>query len=225
MKDYKSDYENNEDGIISNLNTGYWAAIIVFILMVGFLVLTVATIISGTGLPPVEPYLTLINVDTLLGAVAMVFLWSAVHNSAPANRKIFSQCSLAMITILTALTCITRFVQISLVARALAAGITDGLEWLTAYGEFSVMSDIEALAWGGFLGLALLFLAPVFRDRKLVRALFWVLLISGTLCLIGTVGKVASIIPLTFVGVVGWGLGLTIATGLMVTWFRGKRSI
>jgi len=127
-----------------------------------------------------------------------------------------------MITILAALTCLTRIVQISLVPQALEAGKTDGLSWFLVYGELSAMADIEVLAWGGFLGLAMLFLAPVFRQRKLERTLFWTLIISGTLCLIGIVGKVLNIPALIFVGISGWGLGLTIATGLMVFWFRER---
>ena len=77
-----------------------------------------------------------------------------------------------MITILAALTGITRYAQILLVPQALAAGKTDGLELFRVYGEFSLMADIKVLAWGVFLGLALLCLAPVFRKRKLERGSF-----------------------------------------------------
>jgi hypothetical protein len=218
----KSGYENCEAGHISNLKTGYWAAIATFSAGLAFLAVLVATVISGTGFPPTGLFLTLISVVTLISAVAMVFLWSAVHVCAQGDRKVFSQCSLAMVTILAALTGITRFVQISLVPQTLAAGKTDGLVLLRVYGEFSLMADIEVLAWGGFLGLALLCLAPVFRKQKQERALFWTLIISGLLCLIGAVGKVVSLTPLVFVGIMGWGVGLTIVAGLMVIWFRRK---
>jgi hypothetical protein len=214
--------KNSKDEVINNLKIGYWAAIAAFITGLGFLAVIVATVISGTGFPPTGLFLALISVDTLLAAVAMVFLWSALHICAPPERKIFSQCSLAMITILAALTSIARFVQISLVPQALAAGQTDGLELFKVYGEFSFIADIEVLAWGVFLGLAMLCLAPLFHRRKLERALFWTLIISGPLCLIGAVGKVTSFVPLVFVGILGWGVGLTIATGLMVIWFKQK---
>lgn len=222
MTKNESAYEDGETGDMSGLRTGYWAAIATFISGLVFLAVLVATVISGTGFPPSGIFLTLISVDTLLAAVAMVFLWSAVHVFAPADRKIFSQCSLAMITVLAALTGIVRFVQLSLVPQALAAGKTDGLDFFRVYGEFSLMADIEVLAWGGFLGLALLCLAPVFRRRKLERGLFWTLIVSGLLCLIGAMGKVVSLTPLVFIGILGWGPGLTVATGLMVIWFRRK---
>ena len=221
MTENKSDYDNSEDGVISNLKTGYWAAIVNFILSVIFLAVVAASFISLKG-TPVGIYLTLVSVATLLAAVAMVFLWSAVYICTPQSRKIFSLCSLAMITILAALTCITRIVQISLVPQALDAGKTDGLSWFLVYGELSVMADIEVLAWGGFLGLAMLFLSPVFRKRKLERTLFWTLITSGSLCLIAVVGKLVSMPALIFVGILGWGLGLTIVIGLMVFWFREK---
>jgi hypothetical protein len=110
----------------------------------------------------------------------------------------------------------------SLVPQALAAGKTEGLDWFLVYGELSIMADIEVLAWGGFLGLAMLFLAPVFRREKLELAVFWTLIISGTLCLIGVVGKALNIVTFTFIGLAGWGLGLSIFLGLMVFWFKER---
>jgi hypothetical protein len=221
MTEPTSDCEVSESGLDSNLKIGFWAAIVNFIFGLFFLATVAASFIALKG-PPVGIYLTLTSVASLIGAVALVFLWSAVHISTPPNRQIFSLSSLAMITILAALTCLTRIVQISLVPQALAAGKTDGLSWFLVYGELSVMADIEVLAWGGFLGLAMLFLAPVFRQRKQERTIFWTLTISGILCLIGLMGKVLVIPVLIFVGVAGWGLGLTITTALMVFWFRGR---
>jgi hypothetical protein len=225
MTENKSDYENCSAVNLSNLKTGYWAAIVTFITGLLFLVVLVATVVSGTGFPPTGLFLTLISVDTLLAAVAMIFLWSVLHICVPADRKIFSLSSLAMVTILAALTGITRFVQISLVPQSIAAGKTDGLDLFKVYGEFSLMADIEVLAWGVFLGLALLCLAPVFFKQQKERPLFWTLIISGLLCLIGAVGKVLSLVPLVFVGILGWGVGFTIATGLIVIWFRRQVAI
>jgi hypothetical protein len=195
-----------EVGLRSNLRAGSWAAIVDFLLNIGFLAVVAASFISLNG-PPVGIYLTLTSVVTLLGAVTMVFLWCVIYTCTQPDRKIYSLCSLAMITILAAQTCITRILQISLVPQALDAGKTDGLSWFLVYGELSVMSDIDALAWGGFLGLAMLLLAPVFRQRKLERALFWTLIVSGSLCLIGVLGKVLNTAALFYAGLGGWGLG------------------
>jgi hypothetical protein len=92
------------------------------------------------------------------------------------------------------------------------------------YGELSFISDVEVLGWGGFLGVAMISLAPVFRGQKLERALFWTLAISGVLCLVGLAGKAVSITPLVFVGIMGWGVGITVATLLMAIWFRSRQS-
>ncbi|MFC1910857.1 hypothetical protein ACFLXC_06235 [Chloroflexota bacterium] len=221
MTELTSDLKVSGSEMTNSLKTGYWAAIANFIFGLFFLAAVAASFIALKG-PPVGIYLTLTSVITLIGVVAMVFLWSAMHICTQPDRKVFSLCSLAMITVLTALTSITRIVQISLVPQALDAGKTDGLSWFLVYGELSVMADIEVLAWGGFLGLAMLFLAPVFRKQKLERTLFWTLIISGSLCLIGVVGKVLNIPALTFVGLSGWGLGLTIFMGLLVFWFKRK---
>jgi hypothetical protein len=107
--------------------------------------------------------------------------------------------------------------------------ITQGLEWFTPYGEHSIMFAIEMLAYGWFLGFALLSLAPIFygRNTRLEGVLFWVLLICGILCLLGGIGQLFAIksILLFMMGMTGWSLGLGLANILLAVWFNRLRKM
>jgi hypothetical protein len=81
---------------------------------------------------------------------------------------------------------------------------------------------LELLAWDVFLGLALLFAAPVFLDEGPERAVRAGLLLSGSLCLVGTLGPAVGYMRLQLVGVVGYAVVLPIVCFMLARLFRGK---
>ncbi len=105
---------------------------------------------------------------------------------------------------------------------AQAAGATAGLEWFMPYGTQSVTSALEMLAWGLFLGLAFLVIAPIFRSDKLGEAIFWICLVTGLLCLLALLGQLLSIPALMTMGLLAWGPGLALFLIMMAVWFRKR---
>jgi hypothetical protein len=153
---------------------GYWVSLIEIVLAVAYLAAVAAMFITGT-IPPAEPYVSIVSVVSLASAPLFVFLWVILHNTAPSETRIFTQTSLAMVVIFATLTSINRYVALTVVRQSMDMGITDGLNWFMPYGWPSIMAAMEVLAWGFFLGLAFLFLAPIFRKGKLELAIFWTL--------------------------------------------------
>lgn len=204
---------------------GFWSGIIFVILGLAYLSLIIIMMASGSGFPPVEPFQTMVNVLMLFTAVWMVFFWVILNQVTPIERKIFSQTSLALIIIFAALTSINRYVGLTVVKQSLASGNTDGLQWFLPYGWPSVMLAVEFLAWGFFLGLACLCLAPVFANGKLEHAIFWTLIATGVLSIFAGIGQVIgsnglTFSPFTLAGTIGWGPGLTTVAVLLVIWFK-----
>lgn len=205
--------------------TGYWSGIILGTLGLAYLGLIVTMIKSGSGFPPIEPFQTLFHILIILTAAWMVFFWSILHQVAPAERKHFSQTSLAMIVIFATLTSIYRYVGLTVVRQSLASSNTNGLQWFLPYSWPSVMLALEFLAWGFFFGLACLYLAPVFVTGKLEHTIFWTLITTGLLSLLALLGQIIgsntmNFNPFTFAGVIGWGPGLTTSAFLISVWFR-----
>jgi hypothetical protein len=206
---------------------GFISGFVLVMLGLAYLALITLMMLSGSGFPPIEPYLTMVNVLIIITAIWMVFFWVIINQAVPEERKVFSQASFALIVIFAALTCINRYVALTVVRQSLSAGNTDGLQWFLPYGWPSIMLAIEFLAWGFFFGLACLCLAPVFMQGRLERAIFWTLIATGILSLMAVLGQVIgrntlSFSPFTFAGVLGWGPGLTVTSGLITIWFRKR---
>jgi hypothetical protein len=204
---------------------GFWSGLVLVVLGLAYLGIILVMMISGSGFPPIDPFLTAVNILVLITAVWMVFFWVVLSQAITGKRILFVRISLAFMVIFATLTSINRYVALTVVNQSLAAGNTDGLQWFLPYTWPSIMLAIEYLAWGFFLGLACLSLAFVFTQGRLEHAIFWTLIITGLLSLIALVGQVSgsnssSFSPFTMAGVLGWGQGLTLAAGLITIWCR-----
>ena len=201
---------------------GFWTAITGATLGVFYMAALAAIFISNTGFPPVEPYQTIISVVSLFTAPIMVLLWCTLHDAASQEYKVFSLASLALIIIFATLTSINRYVSLTVVRQSYLLGKTGGLEWFLPYGWPSIMAAIEVLAWGFFMGLGCLCLAPVFSAARQERAIFWTLIDTGVLCLLATLGQVINSPALNLVGILAWGPGLTLLLVLFALRFRKR---
>ncbi|MCL4262912.1 MAG: hypothetical protein KJ069_06840 [Anaerolineae bacterium] len=119
---------------------------------------------------------------------------------------------------------INRFVQLGVVRQSIALGETEGITWFLAYGERSIMFALEMLGWSWFLGLAMLFAAPIFTAPGYQRWLRWLLILYGVLALISAVSHLLAS-PLVAVGLVAWGFILFLVTGLLVIYFQQTKNL
>lgn len=198
---------------------GYWVSLIEIVLAVAYLSAVATMFITGS-IPPKEPYISIVSVVSLASAPLFVFLWAILHDTTPSEKRIFTRTSLALIVIFATLTSINRYVALTVVRQSMDMGVTDGLNWFMPYGWPSIMAAMEVLAWGFFLGLAFLFLAPAFRNGRLELAIFWTLIVSGIFAQIGVFGQVINSVMLNLIGVVAWGPGLVVLFTLLAYWFR-----
>lgn len=177
-------------------------------------IVVVAFGVSEAGLndPITDPVLAIMEVLTILSALLLVVLMSAIYDVAKSEQKIFALIALIFAALMTGLTCSVHFV-------ALTAGRQSGfivLEWPSTFYA------AELLAWDVFLGLSLFFAALVFHDSRLDAAIRWVLIISGALALIGTIGPVIGNMVLQRPGILGYGFGLPIAAFMLAIFFRRR---
>lgn len=207
---------------VSYRKLGARTSMIGIVLAVAYLVAIGGMFTSG-NIPPEEPYISTISIVSLISAPLFVFLWAILHHEMAPEGRVFTRTSFGLVVIFAALTSINRYVAMTVVRQSLDMGITEGLEWFMPYGWPSIMAAIEVLAWGFFLGLALLFLAPAFRTGRLERAIFWTLILSGALSLVAVLGQILNSIPLNLLGVVAWGPGLILLFALLASWFQSSK--
>jgi hypothetical protein len=174
---------------------GVWSASFMCVIGAAYAVtLAVGIASAGMARPIVDPILAVMEILTLLSGPALVILMAAVHAYAPPRVKVPAVVAFAFTVVMAGLTSSVHFVELTAVRQSGSASLT----WpSTAYA-------IELLAWDMFLGLALLFAAPVFTDGKLARAVRFGLCTAGTLCLVGILGPATGEMRLQFIAVVGY---------------------
>ena len=211
------------------LRIGFGAAIIN--IAGGIVYLVILAIIIGTSTSMLDagaPPLVAVSTIMLIGPLGLIPLWVAIYLLTAEERKVYSLISLVFIVLLSATTSINRWVHLTVVRPALSVPAVQGLEWFTPYGPNSIMYAIELLAYGWFLGFALLALAFVFGGCKagVERGLFWACLLSGVLCLMGALSRLTDISVLLVLGLLGWAFGLGIINVLLAVWlFRLVKNV
>jgi hypothetical protein len=190
---------------------GAWSASAICVLGVAYLV-TLAVGFASVGLatPIVDPVLAVMEVLTLLSGPVLVVLMAAVHAYAAPKYKVHGLVAFAFMVLMAGLTSSVHFVELTAVRQSATASLT----WpSTAYA-------LELLAWDLFLGLSLLFAAPVFTAGKLEGAVRVGFYVAGTLCLVGILGPTSGDMRLQFIAVVGYAGVLPAVCLLLALLFR-----
>lgn len=199
---------------MSGNRLGSWSAVAVFLIGVAYLVtLTIGFAVHGLTEPIVDPILAIMEVLTLMSAPSMVVTMAAIHGYASVNRKIYALIALAFTIVFAGTTSAVHFVELTAL-RQLGSG---GIVWPSP--EYA----LELLAWNLFLGLALLFAAPVFDGGGPERGVRRGLSISGVLCVAGIVGPAVGNMRLQLVGVLGYAGFLPVVCFMLARLFRSDR--
>lgn len=188
---------------------GFWSAVGLFIIGFSYAVVTGAGIVQFGAEPISDPILGVMEVLTLLAAPLIVVMMAALYRCSPPAMSAFT--------------------LIALVFAGLMAGITSGVHFveLTAGRQMGISSlqwpsipyALELLAWDVFLGMSLLFAAPtlhVLGNQATVR----VVVVTGVLCLLGTIGPLVGDMRWQVIGIVGYGLALPVAALMIAGVFR-----
>lgn len=193
---------------------GYWSAIAMFLIGIAYVVtLAIGFAVHGFAEPIVDPILAIMEVLTLISAPPMVVIIASIHGYASEDRKIFALIALAFMVLFAGMTSAVHFVELTAL-RQLGDG---GIVWP------SPVYAVELLAWNLFLGLALLFAAPVFDGGGRERGVRRTLLISGGLCIAGTAGPAIGNMRLQLVGVLGYAGVLPVVCFMLARLFRSNR--
>ncbi len=193
---------------------GVWSASSLCVIGVAYVVaLAVGFASAGLAEPIVDPLLAVMEILTLLSAPILVVLMAAVHAYAAPQYKVHSLVAFAFMVAMAVLTSSVHFVELTAVRQSAIASLT----WpSTAYA-------LELLAWDVFLGLSLLFAAPVFTTGKLESAVRVGLYVAGTLCLVGVLGPTSGDMRLQFIAVAGYAAVLPAVFPMLAMLFRQSR--
>lgn len=204
---------------------GVWSALITTLGGVIYFVAILAALLTGQfTFPPSDALQLFGGISSLVLCPLLVILMACLHTVTPAERKAFSQICLAFTLLFAIAVSINRFTQLGVVRQSIASGTAPGVDWFLPYGDHSIMLGLEMMGWGWFLGLAMLFAAPLFSKGKVELWLRGLMILYGVLGLISAVAYLMAS-PLSVVGFVAWGLVLFIITALLAVYFRQGQQI
>jgi hypothetical protein len=191
-------------GSSGDLMLGKWSAHAIAAFSIPYAITMVLGFTSMGNLrdPLPDPYLAVAEVLILLMAPFMVTLMIAVHACAPVRLRALSLTALGWMLMLAGLTMTVHFVELTFVRRINPAEVP-GFDRLLAFRWPSLLYAADIAAWDLFLGLSLLFAAPVFTGachRWAGRGLR----VSGALCLLGLVGPAFNVLAWRGIGIFGY---------------------
>lgn len=211
----------NEPAIINHLaiKLGYWSAISIVMTFAVFTVAFLAIPLTGPLFiwSSLADYLAYVRSGNtffqdlarwmmLLFGPLVVVLFACIYELSTGDRRLLARIGLSFAVIFAALTAINYFVQLSAVRLAIQKDSTEGLEQIVQANPISAVAATNVLGWSLFLGLASLFMAPLFTGCRLQRFISICFLVNGTMCLLGGIGYVLDNVALVFL-TLNFGMG------------------
>ena len=190
------------------------------ILIVGIFYVTVLTLwltIEATPREPIgDPYLAVMEVLTIVSALALLGLVIAIWCFADVAHRAPALTALAIGTLAAGLTMAVHFVQLTAIRQLWRAGrlVDYRLVWP------SPLFALEYFVWDILVGLTLLCVSFAIAGGPGAEAARRALLIGGVLCLAGVAGPLSGQMFLQNVAVLGYAVALPIAGAVTARMFR-----
>jgi hypothetical protein len=197
---------------------GYWSAIIIALLVVlidAGLVLS-AVLFPMTAITSIETYALSFTswqmvplIPSLILAPMFAILVLCIQHYAPPDKKILGQLCFAFALICTAILSIHYYIQLTVVQQGLLNNQTAGLWLFAAPNPHSLFWSFAALGYG-FMGIALLFAAPIFKEKS-ENKIRLLLTANGVVGIGFLVGNVLGIFAANILASFTWGALFPIA--------------
>jgi hypothetical protein len=222
----------------SALQLGFWSALLSVMTFVVYIVCFVAILVVNplfiwTNFTDYVAYLQdhytiwpdLARLMMLLFAALFVVLLNVIYEYAHTEQRILARIGLSFGLAYAILAATYYFVQISAVRINLLAGTFDGLVQVVQANPYSALSAMNMLGWTLFLGMASLFVAPIFSGGRLETLIRYAFLANGVICLLGGMAYGLDITWLVFLTInLGMGGSLMTATVALMLLFKALRA-
>ena len=209
---------------------GFWSAaitaLLVFIIDAGLILSTI--LFPMTTITSIEAYASSFSswqmlplIPSLLLAPMFVIMMLCIHLYASDDKKVLSQLGFSFAIICSTLLSIHYYIQLTFVQQGILNNETAGVWQFAAPNPHSFFWTFAALGYG-FMGIALLCVAPVFA-RKSERAIKWLFIANGLIGIGFLVGNALGIFIVNILSSFIWGVLFPIAAILLAKRFRNPQ--
>jgi hypothetical protein len=206
---------------------GFWSAAVVALLVI---LIDVGMILSTIFFPMntitgIESYAKSFNslqmlpfIPSLVLAPMFVIMMFSIHQYASDDKKVLSQLSFSFALICAAVLSVHYYIQLTFVQQGLLNKETAVLWQFAAPNPHSFFWTFAALGYG-FMGISLLFAAPVFSNKS-ERLIKWLFVANGIIGVGFLIGNAADIFIINILASFVWGVLFLIAAILVAGKFR-----
>ena len=167
-----------------------------------------------------DPFLAVMEVLTIVSALAFLGLVLAIRCFAEEQHHVHALASTALGTLAAGCTLAVHFVQLTSVRQLWRTGATADYRLIWPSPQFAV----EYLAWDLLIGLTLVVASFVFSGSRASRPAGVALMTSGVLCIAGLVGPLSGRMIWQNIAVIGYAIGLPIAAAMLARVFSATPS-
>lgn len=176
---------------------------------------TLLLIIAGiTATASIQPLATIIGFLTTL---FFLIVMACIHSYASDEKKIFSLIGLSFAIIYAALIGLNYYIQLTFVRQG-----TFDASMFDMTNPQSMMFVIESLGYF-FMGLATLFVAPLFSSSKTENLIKWLFVTNGILGVLTPIGYSLNLpLEIMFGGLIVWDIIMPVSIGSLAYLFKRK---
>lgn len=217
---------------MSNLanRMGFWSAavtaLLVFLIDAGMIASSI--LYPLTAITSIEAYQAQFSplqmlpfIPSLSLGPVFVMLALTIYHTAPAEKKVLGQLGLAFAVVCAAILSLHYYIQLTVVQQGLLNGELAGLWQFVTPNPHSFFWTFAALGYG-FMGFAVLSLAPIFTD-KVDRAIKWLFVANGFIGIAFLVGNALGLFIVNILASFIWGVLFPIAALLLAKKFRALK--
>ena len=206
---------------------GFWSAAIIAVL-VAFIdvgMILSATLFPMTTITTIETYASSFTIwqmlpfiPSLILAPTFVVMMLCIHRYASEDKKILSQLGFSFALICAAILSFHYYIQLTVVQQGLLSNETAGLWLFATPNPHSFFWTFAALGYG-FMGVALLFTAPIFKEKseRNIKLLFTA---NGVIGISFLIGNAIGIFMINILASFIWGVLFPIAAILVAETFK-----
>ncbi|HWQ80598.1 MAG TPA: hypothetical protein VN381_17355 [Anaerovoracaceae bacterium] len=157
---------------------------------------------------------------TVWAAFVIVQFMVELYKGCGENRKSQGMIALILTACMAVITIMNHFTYITVLNQIYKG--KDMPSWLLLDGWPSVSKGLECVAWGFFLGLAMLFASGVLEDWG-NKAITWTMRISGILTLAGLAGPIIGNMNYYMLSTIGYSVGFLVLSIEVIVHLNAER--
>jgi len=159
------------------------------------------------------------EIITVWSAIVIIQFMVEIYRGSSENKKSHSLIALVLSACMATGTIINHFIYLTVLSQIFS--VKEMPSWLLLYGWPSLTKGLECVAWGFFLGMAMLFASSALEDLG-NKVITWTMRISGIMTLAGLIGPMIGNMYYYTLSTIGYSVGFLVFSIEMIMYLNQR---